>query len=116
MPYTPLHSKTLCPWEYVHNTDLERFPPVLTIARCKCRKCMNSDHYRCMPVFYAIDVLKKQCIDGAIRWIRKSELISVACTCARPTVHETRRRSIAVLYALENLLSDPIMNLTPDLS
>lgn len=88
--YTPLHMRTLCPWEYVYDTDMDRFPPVLTVAKCKCSTCFDS--YRCKPVFYNVHVLKKQCTNGVIRWMRKTQLISVACTCVRPTVHEVSKR------------------------
>ena len=88
--YTPLHMRTLCPWEYVYDTDMDRFPPVLITAKCKCATCL--DNYRCKPVFYTVHVLKKQCTDGVIRWARKTQLISVACTCVQPTVHEVSKR------------------------
>ena len=93
--HTPLSERTLCPWEYVHNVDMDRFPPILTTAKCKCEKCLNAQNYRCMPIFYAIDVLKKSCFGDSFRWIRKTELIAVACACTRPSVrHAQHKRSL----------------------
>jgi hypothetical protein len=80
---TPLHSRTLCPWEFVNDIDPNRFPPVLTMAKCTCARCF--DNYACKPVFYSIHVLQKHCVNGSNKWVRRRQLISVACTCSRPS-------------------------------
>ncbi|KAH3886010.1 hypothetical protein DPMN_010011 [Dreissena polymorpha] len=82
----PFFLRALCPWDYEMNTDLNRFPPVLTVAKCKCRTCLNSEEYKCSPVLYSVQVLKQECNHGIKRWIRKTELIPVACTCIQPLV------------------------------
>lgn len=89
---TPLHSRTLCPWDYVQDYDEQRFPPVLTVARCKCKNCFDNYH-KCKPVLYSIHILRRECIDSSIRWVRRTQLISVACTCSRPSlVHVSKKR------------------------
>ncbi|KAL4223061.1 hypothetical protein ACF0H5_016537 [Mactra antiquata] len=88
---TPLHRRTLCPWDYVQDYDEHRFPPVLTVARCKCRNCLD-EYHKCKPVLYSIHVLRRECIDNTIRWIRRTQLISVACTCSRPSLVHVKRK------------------------
>ena len=57
-------------------------------------------------MFYAIDVLKKQCIDGEIKWVKKQQLISVACTCTRPTVHEAKKKRLSDILFVKKRLSE----------
>ena len=105
--HTPLHSRTLCPWEYVLDTDPNRFPPVLTMAKCKCVRCF--DNYTCKPVLYSINVLHKQCINGSNKWVRRTQLISVACTCSRPAFTQVKKKRLSDLLSINSILRDGIL-------
>ena len=93
----PRGYRSLCPWEYVRDFDEGRFPPVLYVAKCTCRSCLQYSNYQCKPVLYSIPVLKKQCRNGIVEWMRKTHLISVACTCVRPELRIIRKRLSRIL-------------------
>lgn len=97
---TPLQNRTLCPWEFVEDIDVNRFPPVLTMAKCTCARCF--DNYTCKPVLYSIHVLQKQCIDGVNKWVRRPQLISVACTCSRPVMMQVKKKRLSDLFKISS--------------
>ena len=86
---TPFNYRGMCPWTYVSDTDENRYPMRLSVAKCRCSTCL--DHFECKPVFYTMPVLKRVCRNGVNRWIQEMEYISGACYCIRShTVRASR--------------------------
>jgi hypothetical protein len=79
--FLPTNHIATCPWTYVRTVDQNRVPSALWEARCVCRCGVNVGdcrHYRCMPVYTYIKVLKRvEC-----RHIRE-EFFPLAVGCAQ---------------------------------
>ena len=90
---TPYNVRGMCPWTVVGDTDENRFPMRLNVAKCRCSTC--TDNFECRPIFYTVPVLRRVCRRGVNRWIQKIEYISVACYCIRPQTRRVYRRRLS---------------------
>ena len=81
-----LEKRSMCPWYYIHNIDEDRFPAILTEARCKCpNKCLANPTLPCDPINYNILVLRKNtavCDGDYYTYDVGYQPIAVGCTCA----------------------------------
>ena len=97
----PLNKRTLCPWVYEYNYDSSRFPRMITVARCLCDRCLNSqveqqenplpnEIYTCEKTFMSLTVYREVCVDGRaeLRWA--TEHYPVGCVCVSPYVPRLR--------------------------
>lgn len=60
--FLPTNEIANCPWTFVRNIDQNRVPDTLWEAKCACECGVNITdcrHYRCMPVYTYIKVLKR---------------------------------------------------------
>lgn len=81
--------RAMCPWTYVSDTDENRYPMRLNVAKCGCSTC--ADNFQCKPVVYSIPILKKECRNGVNRWLQKMQYIPVACYCSNPPFRNVRQ-------------------------
>ena len=86
-PLGHVMERAYCPWEYIVDHDVTRFPQDLAFARCKCRRCRNRGRALCETVRYSIIVLQKtgRCPGGVHQYISAWKEVPVACACARPS-------------------------------
>lgn len=87
---TPPNLRGMCPWTYTSDTDEDRYPMRLIIAKCRCSTC--ADNFECKPVVYKFPVLKKECRHNKIRWVQKLQNIPIACYCARAEIIRADKR------------------------
>ena len=86
---TTLHNyRAMCPWTYVSDTDENRYPMRIVVAKCRCSRC--GDNFECKPMFYSIPVLKKECRHGINRWVQKLQYFPVSCYCSRAVTRSVR--------------------------
>ncbi|KAL8594469.1 hypothetical protein ACOMHN_024914 [Nucella lapillus] len=81
----PLARRQLCP-HYYNVLELPHgyFPPVLRMAVCQCRHCIEHTKYRCQPQHSSVRVLKPVgCFFGMQRYVQGViDHIPVSCACA----------------------------------
>ncbi|XP_040899373.1 interleukin-17A-like [Toxotes jaculatrix] len=84
-------SRSLAPWRYSLNQDVDRFPREIAFAECVCQGCIINQHedlsYNSVPVLAQLMVLKKtRCPRDPNKYVIKKDFIKVpvACTCAVP--------------------------------
>jgi len=84
-----LACSSLCPWDYVINRNIKRYPVDLHVARCNKNKTCGSALTRCEEVFFNVPVLLQstKCnATGHYIYEKKLQRIVVGCTCAnKPT-------------------------------
>uniref|UniRef100_A0A3Q2UBS6 Interleukin-17C n=1 Tax=Fundulus heteroclitus TaxID=8078 RepID=A0A3Q2UBS6_FUNHE len=90
--FTEQSRRSLSPWEYKVDRDVERIPPEISMAQCLCEGCiinLREDHsYNSVMVKTQMTVLKrKPCPGDPKKYVVKKEIISVpvACTCVKPS-------------------------------
>ncbi|XP_055079964.1 interleukin-17C-like [Periophthalmus magnuspinnatus] len=82
-----VHERSIAPWSYVQNIDLNRVPQVIQEASChtshSCRALEGSFSLETIPITLRVPVLKKNpaCFP-ATGYSMDYELITVACLCA----------------------------------
>ncbi|XP_071345763.1 interleukin-17C-like isoform X2 [Trachinotus anak] len=86
-----LSARSLAPWKYSLNRDVDRFPHEIAFAECLCQGCIINHHedlsYNSVPVFAQMMVMKKsRCPSNQNKYRLKKDFIRVpvACTCAVP--------------------------------
>ncbi|CAK6979273.1 interleukin-25-like [Scomber scombrus] len=85
------HQRALAPWKYSIDTDNNRIPNKIAVAKCLCRGCIINQRekhdYNSVPVKASLMVLRKsRCPHDPDKYVFKTEfiLIPVACTCVVP--------------------------------
>ena len=85
-----LNERSLCPWYYTIDIDLNRKPERIPVALCHCPYCsMDHSVNHCERVYAKISVLRWNgtcTTDGDWLYYMAEEAISVACTCAQPRI------------------------------
>ncbi|CAB1335378.1 unnamed protein product [Coregonus sp. 'balchen'] len=88
----PIWNHSISPWTYNTTYDNRRFPPIISEVRCSLEGCLNvagkeDRNLESKPIFYQILVLWKVMGSGKKCHYRlESKVISVGCTCVRPTI------------------------------
>ncbi|XP_057580101.1 interleukin-25 [Hippopotamus amphibius kiboko] len=95
----PLHGRSIAPWSYVLDRDLNRLPQDLYHARCLCPHCVslqtgsdmdprgNSELlYHNQTVFYRRPCPGEQGAHDGYCLERRLYPVSLACVCVRPRV------------------------------
>ncbi|XP_008838097.1 interleukin-25 isoform X2 [Nannospalax galili] len=95
----PLNSRSISPWSYVLDRDLNRLPQDLYQAHCLCRHCVslktgshmdplgNSEPlYHNQTVFYRRPCQGKEGSHEGYCLERRLYQVSLACVCVRPRV------------------------------
>ncbi|XP_019518591.1 PREDICTED: interleukin-25 isoform X1 [Hipposideros armiger] len=95
----PLNSRSISPWRYELDRDLNRLPQDLYHARCLCPHCVslqtgshmdplgNSELlYHNQTVFYRRPCPGEQGTEGGYCLERRLYRVSLACVCVRPRV------------------------------
>ncbi|XP_062418303.1 interleukin-25-like [Pungitius pungitius] len=79
-----INERSIAPWSYVENIDLNRVPQVLHEASChSCRGLNNEFGLESVPVTLRMPVLKKSshCFPTTT-YSLEFELVTIACMCA----------------------------------
>ncbi|XP_077457863.1 uncharacterized protein LOC144075003 [Stigmatopora argus] len=82
-----INERSIAPWDYIKNIDLNRIPQVISEASChtshSCRGLDNTFGLETIPVALRMPVLKKNpsCFPTA-SYSLEFELINIACICA----------------------------------
>ncbi|XP_029532041.1 interleukin-17F-like [Oncorhynchus nerka] len=90
----PICNHSISPWTYNTTYDDRRFPPIISEVRCSLKGCLNikgkeDRNLKSKPIFYQILVLRKVMGSGKKCHYRlESKVISVGCTCVRPTIEQ----------------------------
>ncbi|XP_038822963.1 interleukin-17F-like [Salvelinus namaycush] len=90
----PIWNHSISPWTYNTTYDDRRFPPIISEVRCSLKGCLNIKgkedwHLKSKPIFYQILVLRKVMGSGKKCHYRlEPKVISVGCTCVRPTIKQ----------------------------
>ncbi|XP_029569028.1 interleukin-17F [Salmo trutta] len=90
----PIWNHSISPWTYNTTYDDRRFPPIISEVRCSLKGCLNikgkeDRNLMSKPIFYQILVLRKVMGSGKKCHYRlESKVISVGCTCVRPTIEQ----------------------------
>ncbi|XP_070766618.1 interleukin-17C-like [Enoplosus armatus] len=86
-----LNNRSLSPWTYSLNRDVDRFPHEIAFAECLCQGCIINQHeelsFNSVPLFAPLMVLRKtRCPRDPNKYVVKKDFIKVpvACTCAVP--------------------------------
>ncbi|PIK36075.1 putative interleukin-17D-like [Apostichopus japonicus] len=86
-------SNSMCPWYYENEYEADRFPAVISKARCRCVSCLNpitsrlDRHLTCRPIKYRMNVLKLSgCVEGLLKYNVTTIDVPVACACMRNTI------------------------------
>ncbi|KAK5874397.1 hypothetical protein PBY51_019343 [Eleginops maclovinus] len=86
-----LHQRSLSPWMYIEDRDDDRFPHVISFAKCLCEGCIINKQenfsYNSVLVYAQLPVMEKTKCDGySDRYKVKQGFINVpvACTCVVP--------------------------------
>nr|XP_020441285.1 interleukin-17C-like isoform X2 [Monopterus albus] len=83
--------RSLSPWKYSLDRDVNRFPEVIALAECLCQGCIIDQYedltYNSVLVFSHLMVLRKTlCPHDPNKYVVKKDLmkVPVACTCVVP--------------------------------
>ncbi|XP_056135129.1 interleukin-17F-like [Lampris incognitus] len=89
----PLWNHSISPWTYNTSYDADRFPPFISEAKCSLQGCLNMEgtedlSLESKPIWHQILVLRRVAgsDDETYHYRLESRLISVGCTCVRPSV------------------------------
>ena len=80
-----ISSTALCPWDYICDYKVDRFPNYLFKARCRTSRCSgdcsqeNNIHNMCQSHGIHVNVLQMRGNCG--EWVWGQELLPIACTC-----------------------------------
>jgi hypothetical protein len=86
---TAIYERALCPWHNHVTVREDRYPFLLSNARCNCADCIEKHsedtRYRCEEVIRKTPGLKRSpvCVKGKFEWKPIMENVSVACVCAK---------------------------------
>nr|XP_054757488.1 interleukin 17-like protein [Lytechinus pictus] len=85
-----LNERTLCPWKYKTNSNLNRFPIDIQYAQCQCRNCIDPDMHSlsimnlCRPIVsWRVVLTRGPCVNGTYQYIEENLPVPVACVCDR---------------------------------
>lgn len=86
---------SICPWHITMHSRDNRYPKMVTHAKCNCEKCLHLNlypnsidgQYKCTPVYRLVPALlrEKNCDaqTGFYEWKPILEKITVSCVCSR---------------------------------
>ncbi|XP_047196035.1 interleukin-17C-like [Hippoglossus stenolepis] len=84
-------ARSLAPWRYRMNRDVDRFPPDIAFAECLCQGCIIDQRedlsYNSLPVMVQLMVLSRSlCPSDPDKYVitKDSIHVPVACTCVVP--------------------------------
>ncbi|XP_044060117.1 interleukin-17C-like isoform X2 [Siniperca chuatsi] len=90
-PSNLINNRSLSPWRYSLDRDVDRIPHDIAIAECLCQGCIINQReelsYNSVPVFATLMVLRKTlCVHDPNKYDVKKVFIRVpvACTCVVP--------------------------------
>ncbi|XP_038557852.1 interleukin-17C-like [Micropterus salmoides] len=90
-----MNKRSLSPWTYSLDQDLDRIPHEIVVAKCLCRGCIinhrEDNDYNSVPVYALVKVLKKiQCSGEPKKYAVKHYYmkVAVACVCVVPKYHK----------------------------
>ncbi|KAM4771249.1 interleukin-17A-like [Rhinophrynus dorsalis] len=91
-----VNKRSLSPWDYSHDVDHNRFPPV--IAEAKCRHavgCVDSEgrvdfSVNSVPIRQEILVLRREMKGCTPTFRLEKKVITVGCTCVRPVTQHVK--------------------------
>ncbi|KFV53206.1 Interleukin-17F, partial [Gavia stellata] len=87
-----VRNRSLAPWDYRLDEDPNRFPQVITDAKCRLSGCVNSlgqeDHsHNSVPIQQEILVLRREQRGCLPTYRLEKKVITVGCTCVAPVIH-----------------------------
>lgn len=87
-------SRSLCPWYYQTDYQEDRFPAIISKAKCRCKHCLNPTtsmidrDLSCRPIKYRMPILKLAgCVEGLLKYNMTSVEVPVACACMRNPIN-----------------------------
>ncbi|XP_074845257.1 interleukin-17F-like [Carettochelys insculpta] len=85
-------NRSISPWDYSIDNDPNRFPQVISQAKCRHYSCVDSagqEDYsmNSIPIQHEILVLRREQRGCQHAYRLEKKLITVGCTCARPIIH-----------------------------
>ncbi|MEE6511997.1 hypothetical protein FKM82_018903 [Ascaphus truei] len=86
-----IESRSLAPWDYSLNVDPNRYPRVIAEANCLSSACTDSDgkenpDLTSHPIQQEIMVLRRGQKDCNYIYTLETQLVTLGCTCTRPSV------------------------------
>ncbi|NWX49338.1 IL17F protein, partial [Steatornis caripensis] len=87
-----VRNRSLAPWDYRLDEDPNRFPRVITDAKCRLSGCVNplgqEDHsLNSVPIQQEILVLRREQRGCLPTYRLEKKVITVGCTCVTPVIH-----------------------------
>ncbi|XP_077149207.1 interleukin-17F-like [Ranitomeya variabilis] len=85
-----IHTRSLSPWDYSHNTDPNRFPFVIAEADCLTFACVDADGHQSpdlisFPIQQEVMVLRREKKGCSFSYRLEMEVVTLGCTCVTPT-------------------------------
>ncbi|OXB78616.1 UNVERIFIED_CONTAM: hypothetical protein H355_010096 [Colinus virginianus] len=86
-----IRNRSLAPWDYRLDEDLNRFPQVIADAECRLLGCLNTlgqedRSLNSVPITQEILVLRREQQGCQPTYHLEKKLITVGCTCAAPVI------------------------------
>uniref|UniRef100_K7FL34 Interleukin 17F n=2 Tax=Pelodiscus sinensis TaxID=13735 RepID=K7FL34_PELSI len=87
-----ISNRSVSPWDYSIDNDPNRFPQVISQAKCRHYSCVDSagqEDYsmNSIPIQHEILVLRREQRACQPTYRLEKQVITVGCTCARPIIH-----------------------------
>ncbi|XP_052665863.1 interleukin-17A [Harpia harpyja] len=84
-------SRSLAPWDYRIDEDHNRFPQVISDAKCRHSRCVNLDgqldhSVNSVPIKQEILVLRREQKGCHQSYRLEKKIITVGCTCVTPLI------------------------------
>ncbi|NXW14781.1 IL17F protein, partial [Circaetus pectoralis] len=84
-------SRSLAPWDYRIDEDHNRFPQVISDAKCRHSRCVNLDgqldhSVNSVPIKQEILVLRREQKGCHQSYQLEKKIITVGCTCVTPLI------------------------------
>ncbi|XP_063775286.1 interleukin-17A [Pseudophryne corroboree] len=92
-PQGDVRKRSVSPWDYSHDANINRIPHVIAEAKCRHQGCLdaygNVDlSLNSAPIRQEILVLHREVKGCAQTFKLEKKIVTVGCTCVRPIVHE----------------------------
>ncbi|XP_068135093.1 interleukin-17A-like [Hyperolius riggenbachi] len=85
-----LARRSLSPWTYRTDQDLNRYPSNISVAECSHQWCLDAEGKEVsslisVPIRYEMMVLRRE-IHPNQSFYLETQLVTVGCTCVRPNI------------------------------
>ncbi|XP_078511987.1 interleukin-17A-like [Lissotriton helveticus] len=80
-----ISSRSLTPWEYSVDKDVNRYPEVIVEAKCLRSKCLDGNG-RSIPIRHQILVLRREQKGCSQSYKLEKQWVTFGCTCVRAAV------------------------------